>query len=42
MGVRQKPSRPSVMLRERVLRGGGGVASGDEVQLGGKKDRRPL
>lgn len=35
MGVRQKPSRPSVMLRERGLRGGGGVASGEEAQMEG-------
>lgn len=43
MGVWHRPSRPSVILREMVLRGGGGVASGDEVQhVGGKNDRRPL
>lgn len=35
MGIRQKPSRPSVILRERGLLGGGGVASGDAVQIEG-------
>lgn len=43
MGVRQKLSRPSVILRDRGLLGGGVVASGDlETTQGGRKDRRPL
>lgn len=35
MGVWQKPSRPSVMLRDRGLRRGGGMASGDVATMEG-------